>query len=82
MSDIYSLLPRYPSAPIWHMEPAARDAGTGIAEWDMPDLSVPYPNNIYTAIFLLAFTRRTRFLPYARPVIIYCICCGAYIQSI
>ena len=66
--DIYSLLPRYPSAPVWYMGSAARGAGTGIAGWDMPDIFIPYSANIDTTSFLLAFTRRTRFLPYAYSV--------------
>lgn len=56
-------LPRYPFAPVWHMGPAAWETGTGIAGWGVPVLSVPYPNNIDTDVFLLAFTRRVKFSP-------------------
>ena len=55
------LLPRYPSAPVWHMGPAAWVVGTGIARWGMPDLSIPYSYNIDTDAFSLAFTRRIKF---------------------
>ena len=56
-------LPRYLSAPVWRMGGlAARDTGTGIAGCGMPDLSIPYSDNIETTSFLLAFTRRMKFL--------------------
>lgn len=70
MPDTYYPLLRYPSAPVWHMGPAAWVAGTGIARWGMPDLSIPYANNIDADAFSSAFTRRTTFYHYARPVII------------
>ena len=56
-------LPRYPSAPVWHMGLAAWVAG-----WGMSNLSIPYANNIDTDVFFISLYAKDKIFTYARSV--------------